>query len=224
MTVNNATMFRTAVALAASAFMTTVLAAPAQAQETANVTTWSQAATFLGGTGSLWEPKYTAKKKLNGGISVVKDTYPGDGTSENPPQLATSAGALYGTNKSGFRIMEKFADSQWAAEPAPSWQEAPVGSGKVRITLGDPGTQITVNATVSANCYQPKFKVNIPEQPKGFQCAQADVKKYGGVLEMTAKPPSTMTAPGNTTIRIESNGLTYQQLLKIAGSLQQVMG
>jgi hypothetical protein len=41
---------------------------------------------------------------------------------------------------------------------------------------------------------------------------------------MTAKPPSTMTAPGNTTIHIESNGLTYEQLLKIAGSLQQVMG
>lgn len=198
--------------------------APAQAQDTANVPNWSQAATFLGDSGSLWKPAYTAKKKLNGGISVVKDTYPGDGTADMPPQFATSAGALYGTNKSGFQISEKYADSEWAAEPAPSWQQAPVGSGKVKISLGEPGTQITVKATVMANCYQPKFKVNIPEQPKGFTCTEADVKKYGGVLQMTAKPPSTMTAPGNTTIYIESNGLTYQQLLKIAGSLQQVMG
>ena len=217
-------MRRLTVGIAAVSVLSLGVLAPAQAQDSANVQTWAQAATFLGSSGSLWEPKYTVKKKLNGGISVIKDTFPGDGSAAMPPQFATSAGALYGSNKSGFRIMEKYADSEWAADPAPSWQQAPVGSGQVKIKLGDPGTQISINATVSANCYQPKFKVNIPEQPKGFKCSQADVKKYGGVLEMTAKPPSTMTAPGNTTIRIESNGLTYQQLLTIARNLQQVMG
>jgi hypothetical protein len=76
---------------------------------------------------------------------------------------------------------------------------------------------------VSANCYQakPDKNFNIPEQPKGFRCSKSDVLRFGGVLQMTAKPSSQMTAPGSTTIRIETDGLTYDQLIAIASSLTQ---
>ena len=40
---------------------------------------------------------------------------------------------------------------------------------------------------------------------------------------MTAKPSSTMTEPGNTTVVIQTTGLTYRKLLRIARGLEQVM-
>jgi len=183
------------------------------------VPTWGEAASALGTAGSLWQPGYTARLKQSGSIWVLANNLAfSNGTVTSGE---TSASVQYGTNKRGFRLMEKWANTGWAADPAPSWQTAPVGT--VKIALGLQGTQVTVPATVSADCYQakPDKNYNIPEQPKGFRCSKADVLRFGGTLQMTAKPPSQMTAPGNTTIRIESNGLTYDQLVAIASSLTQ---
>ena len=183
------------------------------------VSTWGEAASALGTAGSLWQPGYTARLKQSGSIWVLANNLAfSNGTVTSGE---TSASVQYGTNKRGFRLMEKWANTGWAADPAPSWQSAPVGT--VKIALGPQGTQVTVPATVSADCYQakPDKNYNIPEQPKGFRCSKADVLRFGGTLQMTAKPPSQMTAPGNTTIRIESNGLTYDQLVAIASSLTQ---
>jgi len=183
------------------------------------VPTWGEAASALGTAGSLWQPGYTARLKQSGSIWVLANNLAfSNGTVTSGE---TSASVQYGTNKRGFRLMEKWANTGWAADPAPSWQTAPVGT--VKIALGPQGTQVTVPATVSADCYQakPDKNYNIPQQPKGFRCSKADVLRFGGTLQMTAKPPSQMTAPGNTTIRIESNGLTYDQLVAIASSLTQ---
>lgn len=200
-------------------------ATPARAADSSfetKVPTWSEAASALGTAGSLWQPGFTARLKQSGSIWVLADHLAFSNGVVTSGE--TNASGQYGTNKRGFRLMEKWANTGWAAEPASSWQEAPVG--KVRITLGPTGTQTTVPATVSANCYQakPDKNFNIPEQPKGFRCSKADVLRFGGVLEMTAKPSSQMTAPGSTTIRIETDGLSYDQLIAIASGLTQAGG
>ena len=41
---------------------------------------------------------------------------------------------------------------------------------------------------------------------------------------MTARPASTMTDPGRTSIVITTTGLSYAQLISIASSLEQVSG
>jgi len=206
----------TAVALACAA-ATPALAADSNFE--AKVPTWGEAASALGTAGSLWQPGYTARLKQSGDIWVLANNLTfSNGTVTSGE---TNASGQYGTNKRGFRLYEKWANTGWAADPAPSWQTARVGT--VKITLGPKGTSVTVPATVSANCYRakPDKNFNIPEQPKGFHCSTSDVLRYGGILQMTAKPPSQMTAPGNTTIRIETAGLTYDQLVSIASSLTQ---
>ena len=41
---------------------------------------------------------------------------------------------------------------------------------------------------------------------------------------MTARPSSTMAAPGTTSIVIQTRGLSYGQLISIASGVQQVAG
>ncbi len=213
---------KTVVMAVSAAVLTCAAATPAIAADSnfdAKVPTWGEAASALGTAGSLWQPGYTARLKQSGDIWVLAYNL----TFSNGAVTSgeTNASVQYGTNKRGFRLYEKWANTGWAADPAPSWQTARVGT--VRITLGPKGTQVTVPATVSANCYRakPDKNFNIPEQPKGFHCSKSDVLRYGGILQMTAKPPSQMTAPGNTTIRIETDGLTYDQLVAIASGLTQ---
>lgn len=216
----------TAMTMATGAALVLMVAAPSASADASSFSaaapTWPVAATSLGMAGSLWQPTYTARLKAPASISVTAyNLVFADGAVQSGE---TSAWGAYGTNKRGFTLGEKWAGTGWAADPAPSWQQAPVGT--VTISLGVPGTRIRVPARISANCYRakPDKNFNIPEQPKGFRCSRSDVLRYGGVLEMTAKPPSQMTAPGTTTIHIDSSGLTYDQLVAIAGSLQQVTG
>jgi hypothetical protein len=77
---------------------------------------------------------------------------------------------------------------------------------------------------VFANCFPQPADADPKPVPKRYRCEKSDVKKTGGVLIMTARPPSQMTAPGNTSIVMQSKGLTYKQLVAAARSLQQVAG
>lgn len=186
-------------------------------QDTAD--TWADAAALLGTAGSLWQPKRTSGLTLRGQLDVVADNLSfakGVATSGD-----TAASGRYGTKKRGFTIVEKWANTGWAAEPAPDIRSAPVGT--VTITLGDPGTAIALKARVRANCYpyQPKH----PKPPAAdFRCSKSDVSTYGGTLTMTARPSSTMLAPGDTTIAIDSQGMTYAELVAVARGLVQVPG
>lgn len=189
--------------------------------ETQTARTWAGAASLVGEDGSLWKPTYRAgESRVGQPIDVTTDTFPGDGE----PQQAMSVFATYGDADRGFTITQKFADYEWAADPVFETAIAPVGTVDVTIDNGDPDTPITLKATVSANCYLPKNAENPPPPPADFTCSKADVKRFGGVLEMTVKPPSTMTAPGTSTVVIESEGISYAKLLRIASGLQQVMG
>ncbi len=69
----------------------------------------------------------------------------------------------------------------------------------------------TVRATIYANCAV--FEPDVVAESKD-KCAKADVKSFGGLL--------VMTTPESTSIIIESNGLTYQQLVTVARGLKQL--
>ena len=84
--------------------------------------------------------------------------------------------------------------------------------------------RITVPATVYANCFRQPATGGPRPVPRSFRCSRADVRTYGGTLVMTARPASTMTAPGDTSIVLQSAGLTYAELISVARSLQQVAG
>lgn len=194
------------------------LAGPASAIDTrTQATTWEQAAAQLGMAGSLWEPVRTAGLKLRGPLTVLSDNLVF--ANGSPTAGDTAVSGRYGTNRRGFTILEKWANTGWAADPTPSTERAPVGT--VRIPLGAPGTQRVVTATIASDCVAQPKNADPKPVPRNVRCSKSDVLTHGGVLTMTARPSSTMTAPGNTSVVIESTGLSYTQLIAIARSLIQ---
>ncbi len=181
---------------------------------------WDEAAARLGTAGSLWEPTETASLERTRPIAVLADNLAFAKASATAGD--TYAGTRYGRGTRAYWLDEKWANTGWAAEPAVATSSAPVGP--VRIRLGVPGMRTTVTAQVSANCFrQPSGRNPVPV-PKGFRCTTADVLRTGGTLTMTARPASTMTAPGTTSIVIRTAGLSYGALVAIASSLVQVAG
>lgn len=210
---------------AAGALALGAVAAPATAEESgdgysAKASSWAQAASFLGTAGSLWRPEYAAGLKKSGPIDVL-----GDGITVRDDVAtggSTFAGVTYGSGTTSLSVVERWARTSWAAEPATDIRRALVG--RETIMLGDPGTQIPITATIYANCYTEALSGDAPPPPKGLRCTREDVRTHGGTLVMTARPSSTMTAPGTTRIQMDSTGLSYAQLVRAARSLTQVMG
>lgn len=205
----------------------TVAAAPAAAAAVAassdidaSVDSWDAAAARLGTAGSLWEPARTAGLTLRKTIRVLADNLAFEGARVTAGD--TFAGGTYTSGRRALYVNEKWAGTGWSAEPAYSTSMAKVGSAS--IPLGLPGTRIRVVATVYANCFPQSTTGNPKPIPAGFRCKRADVLRTGGVLVMTARPASQMTAPGDTSIVLMSTGLTYTQLVAVASSLQQVAG
>lgn len=195
-------------------------AEPPDSSYRAEAPTWADAASELGPAGSLWSPGFTAGLALRGQIDVVADQVTvEDGTATGGQ---TFAGATYGNGRTRIQIAEKWVQTQWAADPQVDISRAPVGRATIR--LGYPGEKIALRATVYANCYTKATSGDAPPPPASLRCSRADVERYGGTLIMTARPPSTMTDPGTTSVQIDTTGLTYRQLLRIAASLVQESG
>ena len=196
-----------------------IAAVPASAVNTSTTaTSWEQAAAKLGLAGSLWRPTRTQGLPLTGQFSVLSDNL----VFANGLAIGgdTYAGAKYGKGARTFTIGEKWANTGWAADPPPSTERAKVGT--VTFWLGEPGMRVPVKATISADCFVQPTNADPKPVPKGFRCRPSDVKKYGGLLQVTAKPASTMTAPGTTSVFIDSTGLSFGELVAIAKSLVQV--
>jgi hypothetical protein len=134
----------------------------------------------------------------------------------------TSASARYGRGGRSFWLAEKWADTGWSADPVFTTSTAKVET--VTLRLGTPGMRTSVKATVYANCFPQPTDADPTPVPRKFRCSRADVASTGGYLVMTARPASTMTAPGDTSIVITSRGVTFRELLRIARSMQQVAG
>jgi len=211
---------RILVAIAVAAVLVPALGAtPAVAAEAvdtaveADVDTWQEAADALGPAGSVWSPSYTAGLKRRGPIDVVAEGITmKDGAVTGG---STFVGSTYGSGRTDkVTIAEKWAQTDI--------RRAPVG--RVTVSLGDPGTKVDVPAKIYANCYTKALSGDAPPPPKSLRCTKADVRKYGGTLVMTARPSSTMGAPGRSTLQIDADGLSYKQLVRVASSLQQVPG
>lgn len=187
----------------------------------ADVESWQEAADLLGPAGSLWRPSYTAGLKQHGTIDVVADGITmKDGAVTGG---STFAGSTYGSSrKEKVTIVEKWAQTYWAADPQTDIRRAPVG--RVMVSLGDPGTKVKVPAKIYANCYTKALSGDAPPPPASLRCSKADVRKYGGTLVMTARPSSTMGAPGRSNLQIDVTGVSYRDLVRVASSLQQVPG
>ncbi len=190
-------------------------AATATADLSASVASWDVAAARLGTAGSLWEPRHTAGLARHGKVTVV-----GTGITVADGAVtggSTFAGAQYGRRGRTVVIEEKWAGTGWAAKPAATTSRALVRT--VRIAIGSRGARTIVPARVYADCAQ---------RPDGreprVRCTTSDVRLYGGTIEFTAKPPSTMSAPGSTTIVIRSTGLRFAELVAVARSVEQVAG
>jgi hypothetical protein len=168
----------------------------------------------------LWEPARTAGLSLRKTIRVLADNLTFEGAKVTSGD--TFAGGTYTSGRRVLYVNEKWANTGWSAEPAYSTSMAKVGSAS--IPLGLPGTRIRVVAQVYANCFPQSSTGNPKPVPTRFRCSRSDVLRTGGVLVMTARPASQMTAPGDTSIVLMSTGLTYTQLVAVASSLQQVAG
>lgn len=209
-----------AVVVAASVALAPASLAEVDTSLKADVETWQEAADTLGTAGSLWSPRFVAGVPLKGTIDVLADGITvANGTATGGD---TFAGASYRDGRQRIDLVEKWAQTGWAADPQTDIRRVLVN--RVSLQMGDPGTRYTVRAQVFANCYAKALTGDAPPPPKSLRCSQSDVLKYGGTLRMTMRPGSTMTEPGRTTIQIDTTGISYRQLLRIARSLEQAPG
>ena len=163
-------------------------------------TNYSRALLALDDDVTLWRPTYTASLRRNGPIDVI--AYGKGG------KRATFAGSTYGKRVPSFTLSQKAAQTRWAATPVSHETAGLVRTPSIR--LKDAGN---VRVRVFANCRQPGTA------PRS--CTAADVAKFGGTAELLAR--STVNGdPRATTVRIDSNGLTYRQLLRVARGLVPV--
>lgn len=211
--------------VAAGVIGTSLVIAPASSADvdtsySAKVTTWQEAADSLGTAGSLWSPQVTAGLPLKGKLDAAgREITVKDGTATGGE---TTAGATYEKGKRRIDLVEKWAQTDWAFDPSVDIRRVLVR--RVALQMGDPGMRYTVRAEVFANCYTKALSGDAPPPPSSLRCTESDVLKYGGTLRMTMRPGSTMTEPGRTSIQIDTTGVTYAQLLRMARSLEQAQG
>lgn len=165
-----------------------------------NASNYGRATTVLGDSAVLWRPTYTASLRRKGPIDVI--------AYGKPAKRATFAGATYGKRIPSFTIAQKGAQTRWAATPVDHENQALVASVPIRI--GDPGSKRVVRARVYANC--------AGEDRPTRRCTEADVARFGGTIVLLART-SVDGKPQATDIRLDSNGLSYRQLLRVARGL-----
>jgi len=168
--------------------------------------TWQRAARALEPIGILYRPTFRAGLKQNSRIDVLafeRSTK----TRERIRYSSMLITANYTKRLRSFSIMEKKANVKWAARRVADPGQRIVESRMIR--LNDSKTK--VRATIYANCVVAEPEVAVRS---GTRCTKADVKTYGGLL--------VMKAPARTSIIVESNGLSYSELIGVARGLKQV--
>jgi len=182
-------------------------ASPAFAADVvAGARTYQRAATVLGSDVAVWRPTYTAGLPRRGPIDVI--AY---GKSSN---RATFAGATYGKRMPSFTIAQKGAADRWAARPVDRAEQGLVETVAVRI--GAPGSKRVVRARVFADC-----RGQDSSNSDRRRCDRRDVVRFGGSVELLARTMSS-GKPLASDIRIDSQGLTYAQLVRVASGLVPV--
>lgn len=167
-------------------------------------TSYADADRALAGEVLLWAPSYTAGLRRTREIDVV--SYRADRS------RATFVGSTYGKRIPSFTLAQKGSANSWAARPVEHSSERLVETVSIRI--GAPGAKRPARARVYANCDR-------VDRAQGARCEPRDVARFGGALVLMARTTSGGT-PTATDVRIDSSGLSYRQLLRIARSLQPV--
>lgn len=163
-------------------------------------TNYGRATSALNEEVVLWRPTYTAALGRKGPIDII--------AYGKPRKRSTFVGATYGKRVPSFTIAQKASDTSWAATPVDHADQGLVAS--VPIRMGAPGSKRQVRARVYANC-------RVSDSPTR-DCTRTDVARFGGTLEVLART-SVNGQPRATTIRLDSNGLSYRQLLRVARGL-----
>lgn len=208
----------TAVAFSLLAGLMTPGVAAAAEDVVRGSTNYGKAVAALDDGTVLWRPTYTAGLRRKGPIDVI--AYGGAG------KRATFAGSTYGKRVPSFTLAQKAAQTRWAAEPIEHETTALVRSERIRI--GSSGNTRVVRARIFANCRQPDSarasqptQTTQPTQRAPMRCSPADVARFGGVAQVLART-TVGGEPRVTTVRIDSNGLSYRQLLRVASGLVPV--
>ena len=199
--------FATYVLTAAVGIASTVVIAPPSraADDVVRATTdYATADRALAGDVLLWEPSYTVGLKRNREIDVL--AYRSQGS------RATFVGSTYGTRVPSFTVAQKGSATSWAARPIEHPSERLVDT--IFIRIGPPGAKRPARARIYANC----DRVDVARVSR---CEPRDVARFGGALVLLART-TTGGVPTATDVRIDSNGLSYQQLVRIARGLRPI--
>ena len=193
---------------------TSVAPVPAVAAEDVvrGSTNYGRAVAALDDETVLWRPTYTAGLRRNGPIDVI--AYGSAG------KRATFAGSTYGKRVPSFTLAQKASQTRWAAVPVEQDSAGLVKSERIRI--GRPGATRVVRARIYANCRG--MDSSASDSTVGAasgRCSRADVARFGGVAEVLART-TVSGEPRATTVRIDSNGLSYRQLVRVARGLVPV--
>lgn len=148
----------------------------------------------------LWKPTYTAGLKRKRAIDVIAF---GKGA-----KRSTFAGSSYGSRGRTFTIAQRGSATRWAAKPISHSTEGLVDV--VPLRMGPPGSRGVVRARVYANCLSEESATVGTKR-----CSQGDVSKFGGAFVVLART-TTGGRPQASEIRIDSTGLSYRELLRIA--------
>ena len=163
---------------------------------------YTSADSALGREVLLWGPSFTAGLTRNDAIDVI--AY-GSGA-----RRATFVGSTYGRRLPSFTIAQKKFEDRWAARPVEHPTQGLVGV--VPLSVGEPGDERSVRARVFANCRH--VEGNGPRR-----CRASDVKTFGGAVELVARGAAEGVQQA-TDVRIDSTGLSYGELLRIAQGLR----
>ena len=179
-------------------------------------TNYGRAVAALDDETVLWRPTYTAGLRRSGPIDVI--AYGSAG------KRATFAGSTYGKRVPSFTLAQKAAQTRWAAVPVEQDSAGLVKSERIRI--GRPGATRVVRARIFANCRGADSSASDSASDSTVgaasrRCSRADVARFGGVAEVLART-TVSGEPRATTVRIDSNGLSYRQLVRVARGLVPV--
>ena len=193
---------------AIAALIVTALASPASAARdvVTGSSNYGRAVAALGDDVALWRPTYTAGLRRKGPIDVI--------AFGKKSKRASFAGSTYGKRVPSFTIAQKSAADRWAATPVDRTSQGLVDT--VAIRMGAPGNKRVVRVRVYADC-----RGATSGRMNQRRCAPTDVARFGGSLEVLARTFGP-AGPLASDVRIDSQGLSYAQLIRIAKGLVPV--
>ncbi len=210
--------FHKFVPIAAIAFLLLLPTVGAHGSQAVNSSfrTWDGASAELGLRGNLFEPRFTARLKLNDKIQVLAFGRTGASPRDYSYRM-TSVNAAYGGFTQGFTVDQKWSGTAWAAVPQLDPISRPIGTFDfMRMENGRP---VKAEAKLFANCDISSRETGVVQRKK---CSQRDVKRFGGHAIMKLMSTNSVGGVRGTDLVIQSKGLSFSQLMRVVRSMEKV--